>query len=441
MVSRTVRMIKSMRGRGVGGIGGMRGASFKLKIYAMIGVFAGGLLLTAGLAVIGALRVYDRLRYDPSPDTVAEVSRLLGWGAFGIAFLALAVIAAGAALASTTLKEMSASIGFTVHRLKDNSFEIHAASKRIGGAAGELARASRRHASALTETSAAVHQMAGITSQNAKCAQWVLEISKTSQEAATRGKTVVTQMIKSMDEVQVNNDDTLEQMDLTNSQLSGIISVINNIGLKTKVINEIVFQTRLLSFNASVEAERAGENGLGFAVVADEIGKLAAMSGEAADEISKLLADSAARVGEIIESAKVRIEGKVSGGKEKVEASVRVAQECGIVLDEIVFNISKLGKMAKDITSGSRDQEAGANEVVRALEQLDKVAALSSRIAEQSTEATEFLGAQADSLEHTVKSLEGLIEGKRMEDESVQPASPQAAVVQEDFALEVEPAA
>ncbi|MBC7465119.1 MAG: hypothetical protein H7256_03945 [Bdellovibrio sp.] len=50
---------------------------------------------------------------------------------------------------------------------------------------------------------------------------------------------------------------------------------MEEIGNKTKVINDIVFQTKLLSFNASVEAARAGEHGKGFAVVAEEVGKLA----------------------------------------------------------------------------------------------------------------------------------------------------------------------
>ena len=60
----------------------------------------------------------------------------------------------------------------------------------------------------------------------------------------------------------------------SNKEIQEIVKVIAEIGNKTKVINDIVFQTKLLSFNASVEAARAGENGKGFAVVAEEVGKL-----------------------------------------------------------------------------------------------------------------------------------------------------------------------
>lgn len=61
---------------------------------------------------------------------------------------------------------------------------------------------------------------------------------------------------------------------------------------KIKLIDEIVFQTKLLSFNASVEAERAGEAGRGFSVVAQEVGKLALMSGESSKEINSLIGSS-----------------------------------------------------------------------------------------------------------------------------------------------------
>ncbi len=57
-----------------------------------------------------------------------------------------------------------------------------------------------------------------------------------------------------------------------------------DIGDKTKVINDIVFQTKRLSFNASVEAARAGEHGKGFAVVAEEVGNLAQMSKDKVQE-------------------------------------------------------------------------------------------------------------------------------------------------------------
>lgn len=84
-------------------------------------------------------------------------------------------------------------------------------------------------------------------------------------------------------------------------EIESISSTIRQIREKAKVINDIVFQTKLLSFNASVEAARAGEHGRGFSVVAQEIGKLAALSGQSASEIEQILNDGLALTSEKIQ--------------------------------------------------------------------------------------------------------------------------------------------
>lgn len=75
-------------------------------------------------------------------------------------------------------------------------------------------------------------------------------------------------------------------------EIKEILEVIPLIKKKANIIDEIVFKTQLLSFNASIEAERAGENGRGFSVVAQEIGNLAQTSGSAAADISELIKSS-----------------------------------------------------------------------------------------------------------------------------------------------------
>lgn len=102
-------------------------------------------------------------------------------------------------------------------------------------------------------------------------------------------------MIHSITEISESNDRIMSQVADGNRKISEIVQVISEIGNKTKVINDIVFQTKLLSFNASVEAARAGEHGKGFAVVAEEVGNLAQMSGNAAKEISDMLNGSVSR--------------------------------------------------------------------------------------------------------------------------------------------------
>jgi methyl-accepting chemotaxis protein len=82
-------------------------------------------------------------------------------------------------------------------------------------------------------------------------------------------------LIHALLEINTTSTTLIEKVTDGNQQIVGIVGMIQEIGNKTKIINDIVFQTKLLSFNASVEAARAGEQGKGFAVVASEVGSLA----------------------------------------------------------------------------------------------------------------------------------------------------------------------
>ena len=94
---------------------------------------------------------------------------------------------------------------------------------------------------------------------------------------------------------------------LSNDRIEVFSTRIEEIGAKTEVIDDIVFQTKILSFNASVEAERAGELGRGFGVVAQEVGNLAAMSGQSAIEIASIVKSAMKESREIISENKIRV--------------------------------------------------------------------------------------------------------------------------------------
>lgn len=160
---------------------------------------------------------------------------------------------------------------------------------RMSSISESLSSSTTQQASALQETSSSVEETTVMIERNAKKAQSSIEISKKSQNSVENGRVVLGKMMDSINDIAKSNEDIVNEIDNSNKEIAKIVSVINEIGEKTKVINDIVFQTKLLSFNASVEAARAGEHGKGFAVVAEEVGNLAEMSGRSADEISSML--------------------------------------------------------------------------------------------------------------------------------------------------------
>jgi len=203
-------------------------------------------------------------------------------------------------------------------------------------------------------------------------------------------------------EINVSNEAILTQIGESNSQISEIARVIAEIGNKTKVINDIVFQTKLLSFNASVEAARAGEHGKGFAVVAEEVGNLAQMSGNAAKEISEMLAESIKSVEGIVENTKQKVERLISDGRQKVQSGIVIADQCGTVLNEVVDNVAELNTMVTEISVASQEQSQGVNEITKAMNELDQTTHANAT-------TSQHVSGYATSLSEESKDMNGIV--------------------------------
>lgn len=238
--------------------------------------------------------------------------------------------------------------------------------------------------------------------ENSKRAQ---ALSGQNETDAGEGTRVVGELLRAMNDIDRSNEDILAQITRSNQQITDIVKVIAEIGNKTKVINDIVFQTKLLSFNASVEAARAGEHGKGFAVVAEEVGNLAQMSGNAAKEISAMLDGGIQKVEGIVHETKTRVEGLITAGKSKVAQGLDVAERCERVLQGISRGVSETAAMSQSIAAASDEQAKGIQEINRAVAQLDRVTQSNASAAEEASSSAEQLAAQSDTLQDAVRVL------------------------------------
>ena len=147
----------------------------------------------------------------------------------------------------------------------------------------------------------------------------------------------------------------------TSNSMDEITNQVNLINEAIMIIDQIAFQTNILSLNAAVEAATAGETGKGFAVVAGEVRNLASRSSEAAREIKQLVenATNKANEGKYISSSMIK------------------------GYDELLENINKSTLMINTITNLSTNQEKGILEVNNIIDDLDSQTKLNGSIMNQ----------------------------------------------------------
>jgi methyl-accepting chemotaxis protein len=283
--------------------------------------------------------------------------------------------------------------------------------RTLGAVSSNLSSSTHEQAAALHETMASIQYIGTMIARNSENAKLSEQVATKGDDGAQHGQQAVNQMITAISEISSANTEIADQIESSNIQLTEIVKLIKEIGNKTKVINDIVFQTKLLSFNASVEAARAGEYGKGFAVVAEEVGNLAQMSGAAAKEISQMLDGSIAKVEKIVTDSKGRVEHLVLEGKSKITTGTLVAQRCGDSLTGIVANVAEVKRLVTEISEAGQEQTLAMGEITKAVAQLEVVTQNNTTAATNAESANQALSGQTNSLNAMVKELEAIISG------------------------------
>lgn len=295
--------------------------------------------------------------------------------------------------------------------LNHSSEFVSQASSESAGLAVKLSEASTQQAAGLQETMASAEEIAAMVRQNAESAHKTKDAVELNQKLTEEGSHSVQDMLNAIRDIKEANSEILGQMESSTKEFSEIVRIISEIGEKTKVINDIVFQTKLLSFNASVEAARAGEAGKGFAVVAEEVGNLASMSGNSSKEISDILESSIKKVQDIVNNTKSRVDHLVVIGKEKIEQGENTVEKCNLAFNKITENARLVTDMIGEIALATKEQSQGIDEINKAIIQIDLVTQQNSSVAGQSSHQSEKLHAEAVALAQTIDRLNSFVVG------------------------------
>ncbi|AXX92326.1 chemotaxis protein [Malaciobacter molluscorum LMG 25693] len=195
-------------------------------------------------------------------------------------------------------------------------------------------------ASSLEETAASIEEITGNIKQTSEKSTEMLNISQDTKSSAQEGKKLANDTVAAMEEIN---------------------STVNNINEAITVIDQIAFQTNILSLNAAVEAAGAGEAGKGFAVVAQEVRNLANRSAEAAKEIKTLVENATVKANNGKVASNKMIEGFIS-----LESKIQITNE-----------------LIDDVSNAAKEQTVGMTQISEAVNQLDKVTQGNAAVAEK----------------------------------------------------------
>ena len=222
----------------------------------------------------------------------------------------------------SSVSEFIALISLTAKSLNHN-VEI------LTTASNNLSVASNQQAASLEETAAALEEITSTIINNTENTNKMAIFAKEVNSASNEGRKLADETALSMEEINIQ---------------------VNEINSAIGLIDQIAFQTNILSLNAAVEAATAGEAGRGFAVVAGEVRNLAARSADVAKEIKNLVINATSKANHGKEIAAQMIEG----------------------YSKLNNNINSTIELINSITEASKEQRAGIEQINDAVTQLDQ---------------------------------------------------------------------
>jgi len=214
-----------------------------------------------------------------------------------------------------------------IRSVKDSTEDLHSISRSISNGTSD---ASMR----ISETSAYTEDISSRLSETAN------HLTNTAKSMENMSAIISGVSIKS-DTGSKMLKNALESMkDIQNASIE-----IQNVN---EVINEIAFQTNILSLNAAIEAARAGDYGKGFAVVADEVRELSQKSSQGALQIKKLISDAS----------------------KKIENGTELVKNSSVFFFEVLNEFKKIFNEIESLTNELRNNSTGVEQIDKAVESI-----------------------------------------------------------------------
>ena len=295
-------------------------------------------------------------------------------GGIGVALMAVLILRIANMIVSR-VRMVTVSITSTATEMAGSSRQQEEVAQGFGASSAEIAAAVRQITTTGAELVRKMEQLSAAASESA--------------QHATEGREGLQGMGQTMQQLAAATGNVAERLAAINEKASSINAIVDTI---TKVAD----QTNLLSVNAAIEAEKAGESGRGFLVVAREIRRLA-------DQTAAATLD--------IETTVRQMQSAVSGGvmemdrfSDQVRRGVENVGDVGQRLTQVIDRVGSVESRFGEVTEGMQSQVQGADQIRQAMDAL-------AQNASRAREATGEFALAASTLKESLVSLRNIVGG------------------------------
>jgi methyl-accepting chemotaxis protein len=249
-----------------------------------------------------------------------------------------------------------------VAQVRSSAARVEMAGQQVSEGSLALSQRTEDQATSLAHTVVTIAQVSAAAAANAESSQELNALTQALSENAEKGGTAMVETVNSMGRLEESSRRVAEVVGL---------------------IDDIAFQTGMLSLNAAVEAARAGEAGRGFSVVASEVRQLAQRCAESAEEIRQLIGNAV----------------------DQVTQSSNNIQQVSAALDAVMSGIRSVSDRLHNISTSSAQQSASLGEVTQSVGSLDGITRQNAVMVEEATASSRVLVERAQTLRDAVGTI------------------------------------
>jgi methyl-accepting chemotaxis protein len=332
---------------------------------------------------------------------------------YWLTLLSATVLASAVLLTQTLIVSLRKNLGRTSEGLLESADELV---KKVQSAAqdgNKLSEKAATEAAAFEEMSTTVTQMISAVNAAAENTKLFTEFALEVSSNAEKGQAVGERLEQTAAAVSKNTDDIVKQTNDNKRQLEEFVKFFAEFSEKSKALNEFVFKAKLMAFNASLEAARAGESGRGFSLIADELAELAETSGTAARELSSMLNGRVELTTTFVrESCRALEEIATNCAQSGNEANSTVV-ECNRLLRELKEDSQRVAQFVQELRQASEAQALGFTELGKTICELEEMSRQNATVSETCAASADELAVRIIDHKALVKNLSLLINGQQ----------------------------